>query len=286
LLFAWSEMFTTIISTDELSAHLNDPEWVIVDCRFDLAKPDWGLSSYREAHIPGAGYAHLDRDLAGPITPRTGRHPLPDITEMANRLGSWGIGQHIQVVVYDTAGGAFAGRLWWLLRFLGHPQVAVLDGGFQKWQRESRPVVSGSESRSPASFMPRPDWSMIVSVEEVERFRQDPDFCLVDARSAERYRGEKEPIDPVAGHIPGAVNRFHGQNLSPEGVFLPPEVLRSEFEALVGSTPPENVIVYCGSGVTSIHHILAMELAGLPGARLYLGSWSEWIRDPERPRSP
>lgn len=279
-------MFTTIISTEELEKHLNDPNWVIIDCRFDLAKPDWGFTNYQEAHIPMAGYAHLDKDLAGPITSETGRHPLPNIETMARRLGSWGIGPATQVVVYDTAGGAFADRLWWLLRFLGHQQVAVLDGGFQKWQRESRPVASGVEQRAPVTFTASPDWSMIVAAEEVERIRQDPAYLLVDARAPERYRGEKEPIDPIAGHIPGALNRFHGQNLSQEGVFLPPEQLRSEFKALIGDTPPENVVVYCGSGVTSIHHILAMESAGLPGARLYLGSWSEWIRDPKRPRTP
>lgn len=279
-------MYTTIISTGELAAHLNDPGWNIIDCRFDLAKPEWGFNAYQETHIPGAGYAHMDHDLSGPVTPQTGRHPLPDVDVMAQRLGSWGVGPDTQVVVYDTAGGAFADRLWWLLRFLGHRQTAVLDGGFPKWQRESRPVAGSVEHRSPVTFIPRPDWSMFVSADEVDRIRQDPAFCLVDARAAERYRGEKEPIDPVAGHIPGAVNRFHGLNLSPESVFLPPEVLRAEFEALVGDTSPENVIVYCGSGVTSIHHILAMELAGMPGARLYAGSWSEWIRDPNRPRTP
>ncbi len=279
-------MYTTIISTGELATHLNDSGWVIIDCRFDLAKPEWGFSAYQEMHIPGAGYAHMDHDLSGPVTPQTGRHPLPDVDVMAQRLGNWGIGPGTQVVVYDNAGGAFADRLWWLLRFLGHRQAAVLDGGFPKWQRESRPVASGVERRPPATFLPCPDRSMVVSAGEVERIRQDPAYLLVDARAAERYRGEQEPIDPVAGHIPGAVNRFHGLNLSPQGVFLSPEVLRAEFDALVGDTSPENVIVYCGSGVTSIHHILAMELAGIPGARLYAGSWSEWIRDPERPRTP
>ncbi len=278
-------MFSTLISTNDLSTHLSDPNWVIIDCRFDLAKPEWGFEGYRESHISGAGYAHLDRDLAGPVRPQTGRHPLPEVEAMAARLGSWGIVADTQVVVYDTAGGAFAVRLWWLLRFLGHKQVAVLDGGFQKWQREGRPVASGVETRAPVRFIPHPDWNMLADAEEVERIRLHTGYRLVDARAPERFRGEREPIDPVAGHIPGAVNRFHGLNLSPEGVFLPPDTLREQFQALVGSTPPENVIVYCGSGVTSIHHILAMELAGLPGARLYVGSWSEWIRDRKRPIS-
>jgi thiosulfate/3-mercaptopyruvate sulfurtransferase len=279
-------MYTTIVSTAELTEHLDDPNWVVIDCRFDLAKPEAGLAGYQEGHIPGASYAHMDRDLAGPVTPQTGRHPLPDVAEMARRLGSWGIGEATQVVVYDTNGGAFAVRLWWLLRFMGHGAAAVLDGGWQKWQREGYPTAQGIERRAPAAFSARPDWGLLADAAEVERIRQDPAYVLVDARAAERYRGEHEPIDPVAGHIPGAVNRFHGLNLAPEGVFLAPDTLRAQFAGLLGDVPPEKVVVYCGSGVTSIHHILAMELAGLPGARLYLGSWSEWIRDPNRPIAP
>lgn len=278
-------MFTKIVSTQELADHLLDPDWVIIDCRFDLAKPDWGQQSYLEAHIPGAAYAHLDRDLAGPVTSETGRHPLPKIEDMTRRFENWGIRPTSQVVVYDTAGGAFADRLWWLLRFLGHRAAAVLDGGFGKWQHENRPVAAGPETIEPGLFHPNPDWSMVVDASDVERIRQDPAYRLIDARAPERYRGEREPIDPVAGHIPGAVNRFHGANLAPDGTFLPPQNLREQFDVLIGQTLPENVVVYCGSGVTSIHHILAMELAGLPGARLYVGSWSEWIRDKKRPIS-
>ena len=278
-------MFTTTISTEELADHLHDPDWVIVDCRFDLAKPDWGFESYQEAHIPGAVYAHLDRDLSGPVTPRTGRHPLPDVDEMGRRLEKFGIRASSQVVVYDTSGGAYAGRLWWLLRFLGHSAAAVLDGGFGRWQSEGRPTATWIETPPTGSFAPNPDWSMVASAEEVERIRQDPAYRLIDARAPERFRGEREPIDPVAGHIPGAVNRFYGENLAPDGAFLPAQTLRQQFAHLIGQTAPENVVVYCGSGVTSIHHILAMELAGLPGARLYVGSWSEWIRDENRPVS-
>jgi thiosulfate/3-mercaptopyruvate sulfurtransferase len=205
---------------------------------------------------------------------------------MAGRLGSWGIDQAAQVVVYDTVVGAFAVRLWWLLRYLGHPAVAVLDGGWQKWQQENRPSAAGIQTRAPKTFIPSPDDTMLMDAAEVERIREDPDYLLIDARSGERYRGEKEPIDPIAGHIPGAVNRFHGENLSMDGTLLPPDTLREQFQALLGLRPAENAVVYCGSGVTSIHHILAMQIAGLPGARLYLGSWSEWIRDPRRPRAP
>lgn len=278
-------MFTTIISTEDLAAHLNDPTWVVMDCRFDLARPDWGFQEYQSGHIPGSGYAHLDKNLSGPVTLQTGRHPLPDIDTFARRLGAWGINSASQVVVYDHAGGAYAGRLWWLLRFLGHSSAAVLDGGLQKWLRESRPLVSGFETRPPAQFNPKPDWSMVANTDEIERIHQNPEFTLIDARSAERFRGETEPIDPVAGHIPGAVNRFHGQNLGSDGTFLPAGTLRDQFARLIDQTPAENVVVYCGSGVTSIHHILAMELAGMPGARLYPGSWSEWIRDRKRPIS-
>lgn len=278
-------MFSTIISTGTLAENLADPDWTIVDCRFDLARPDWGFQAYQDNHIPGSVYAHLDHDLAGPITPRTGRHPLPDVQVIAKRLGAWGIGENTQVVVYDSAGGAFADRLWWELRFLGHDKVAVLDGGIPKWLREGRPVKPGVETRASVNFIPHPRWNIIASADEVDSIRQDPNFVLIDARAAERYRGEYEPIDPVAGYIPGAINRFHGLNLGKDGTFLPPDTLRMQFEELLAGKKPDHVVVYCGSGVTSIHHILAMELAGLPGARLYPGSWSEWIRDDNRQKS-
>lgn len=277
-------MHTNIISTADLAANLDHPDWVVMDCRFDLAKPEWGFEEYISGHIPGSGYAHLDKDLAAPIIPESGRHPLPSIDVFASKLGGWGIGNSTQVVVYDTTGGVYAGRLWWLLRFLGHSSAAVLDGGFQKWVNEGRPLATGVQQvHPPVHFTPNPNWDMVMDAAAVERIRQDPSFCLVDARSPERFRGENEPIDPVAGHIPGAVNRFHGKNLAPDGTFLPPDTLREQFTDLIGRTSPENVVVYCGSGVTSIHHILAMELAGLPGAKLYAGSWSEWIRDRKRP---
>ncbi len=275
-----------ILSVKELADHLQDPEWVVVDCRFDLAHPDWGFQSYQEGHIPGAVYAHLDRDLSGPITPESGRHPLPDIHEITKRLSNWGIDQNVQVVVYDTHSGAYAARLWWLLRFLGHSAAAVLDGGWQAWQAEGYPTATGIEQRPAAVFEAKPDWEMVATTEDVLGVHLDPTYRLVDARSEERYLGEREPIDAVAGHIPGAVNRYHGDNLKLDGTFLPPETLRHQFDSLLGGVPPEKTILYCGSGVTSAHHLIAMESAGLTGSKLYVGSWSEWIRDRKRPTFP
>ncbi len=278
-----TEIYDALVQTEELAAHLEDPAWVIVDSRFDLLKPDQGEHDYAQNHIPGAVYAHLERDLSGPVTPATGRHPLPQPAEFIARLSAWGIDARKQVVVYDAAGGAFAARLWWMLQFYRHKAVAVLDGGYAKWTRENRPLRSGVETSRPGHFSAALDHSMLVDTAWVEHALHRPEILLIDARSPERFRGESEPIDPVAGHIPGAVNRFNGDNLAPDGTLLPPSQLRAQFQSLVGKTPPQNVVVYCGSGVTSCHHILAMRAAGLGMPRLYAGSWSEWIRDPSRP---
>lgn len=275
--------YHTIISPSALANSLQTKDWAIVDCRFDLAQPGWGEEDYQKGHIPGAVYAHLDRDLSSPVTPQTGRHPLPEIDVFSKRLGMWGISNQTQVVVYDTTGGAYAGRLWWMLRLLGHRRVAVLDGGYQRWIKEGFPTAKGNETRPNEKFEPLPDWNMVIDTEGVEKILRDAGFLIIDARAPERFRGEKEPIDPVAGHIPGAVNRFHGANLDSDGKFLPAEELHKEFSLLLGKTPGERTVVYCGSGVTSCHHLLAMEIAGITGARLYAGSWSEWIRDPNRP---
>lgn len=276
-------MVRTLISPESLFSHLDDPAWVIIDCRFDLTDPSWGIRDYQVKHIPGAIYAHLDNDLSGPVTPLTGRHPLPDMDVFADRLGGWGISNNSQVIVYDTTGGAIASRLWWMLRYLGHSAVAILDGGFGRWEKSGFPVTSEIKLHPPSHFEQRINPDMMANIDEIDRIRNDPDYCLVDARTAERYRGEKEPIDPVAGHIPGAINRFHGFNLDPDGSFKPADVIKTEFNNLIGDIPPENVTVYCGSGVTSCHHLVAMEIAGLSGAKLYPGSWSEWIRNPDRP---
>lgn len=280
-------MTSPLLSTQELENSLHNPNLVIVDARFDLANPDWGQMVYLESHIPGAIYMNLNRDLSGRVTTETGRHPLPSAEDFARRLGCLGVSRDSEVVVYDSNGGAFADRLWWMLRMVGHPKVRVLDGSFQKWQRESRPLSSGLETRESThypviEFNP----SMFATATEVLNAVNQPNFLIIDARAPERYRGEVEPIDPIAGHIPSAVNRFHGLNLRPDGTLIDKEKLRSEFSALIGDRDPANVIIYCGSGVTSIHHLLAMEYAGLPTGRVYIGSWSEWIRDPSRPRIP
>jgi thiosulfate/3-mercaptopyruvate sulfurtransferase len=277
--------FSSLITTQQLAHHLADKNWAIIDCRFDLARPEWGFEDYQKAHIPGAVYAHLDHDLAGPLTQETGRHPLPSMQAFQQSLSNWGIDRSSRVAVYDTVGGAFAVRLWWMLHYVGHSQVTVLDGGFQKWVSEKLPIATGIETRPFNNYeLPKKvNEDMIATAADVEKVRLDPEYCLIDARTAVRFRGENEPIDPVAGHIPGAVNRFHGENLNNDNTMKEPIQLGKEFKQLLDKKSPEKAIVYCGSGVTSCHHLLAMDIAGLKGARLYVGSWSEWIRDPQRP---
>ena len=275
-------MAAPLISTAELADRLGDPALVIVDVRHDLMLPDWGEARYREAHIPGARFAHLDHDLAARKTGRNGRHPLPSPEQAAAVFSDLGIDTTRAVVVYDQGGGMFAARLWWMLRWLGHEAVVLLDGGFDKWTREGRPVTADIPARESRTFVAR-TVTPTLSVDNIVQALPASDCVLVDARAAERYRGESEPIDPVAGHIPGARNRPYAMNLNPDGTFKPGDALRREFAGLLGDTPLSQVVHYCGSGVTSCHNILAMEIAGLPGTRLYPGSWSEWSADPARP---
>ncbi len=275
--------FTTFLSTDTLAAHLDDADWAIVDCRFELADATVGDVAYHAAHIPGAVYAHLDRDLSSPLTPRSGRHPLPDFAEFRARAAGWGIDRRVQVVVYDQDVGLYASRLWWLLRTTGHQAVAILDGGFAKWVSEERPTRGGEEQRAARVFEGRPAPARFVGADQVAELARDPSALVIDVRAPERYNGEIEPIDPVAGHIPGARNYFVRLNLSPDGTVLPAAELRSKLEHLLGGVSPDRVVAYCGSGVFSCHLLAALEHAGLPGARLYPGSWSEWCRDHKRP---
>lgn len=277
-------IFETLISPLELAGRIDKAGWVLFDCRFNLADPAAGLRLYHEGHLPGARYAHLDHDLSSPITALTGRHPLPDPQRLAAMLADRGVGSSTQVVVYDDAAGAFAGRLWWLLRWLGHRSVAVLDGGIKHWLREG---LALDAKEPPAAermgFTAAADRRLWLDVGEVRQGLDQKSIVLVDARTPERYRGEQEPIDPVAGHVPGAVNRPFQRNLDADGRFLPPPELRAQFRQLIGDTEPLHVVHMCGSGVTACHNLLAMEVAGLKGSRLYAGSWSEWIRDPSRP---
>jgi thiosulfate/3-mercaptopyruvate sulfurtransferase len=277
--------FSTIISVAELANHLDDPNWALVDSRFKLANPDQGKIDYETAHIPGAVYAHLDHDLSSPIIKGTsGRHPLPSMDKVSGVFSRFGIDSCVQVVAYDDLAGALAaGRVWWLLRWLGHASVAVLDGGWQQWIKLKGAVRSGNETRPARSFVPHPNNALVVTAQEVEKIRNDPNYRLLDARSADRFRGENETIDPIPGHIPGAVSVPYGGNLNTDGTFRSDKILASSYEKILGGVPIENVVCYCGSGVTATHDILAMNLAGLGEARLYAGSYSEWITDPKRP---
>ena len=272
-----------LVTTQELAEHLDDPDWVVFDVRHDLMDVEKGRRAYAAGHIPGAYFLHVDQDLSGKKTGRNGRHPLPPIEEFAARMNERGVSPRTQVVAYDDLGGNFAVRLWWMLRWLGHERVALLDGGYPLWEKEGRPVMKEIPKPRKGAFVPRPHLGATVDVHYVDRFREDSSLKLIDARAPERFKGLQEPIDPVAGHIPGAVNRFWQKNLRPDGLFKTPDQLRREFMELLGDTAPEQAVHMCGSGVTSCHNIFAMELAGIPGGRLYCGSWSEWCADPARP---
>jgi len=273
----------TLVSTAVLAARLDDPAWVVVDCRFRLDDVTWGEREYASGHIPGASYAHLDRDLSGPKTGTNGRHPLPDVRALAATFGRMGIAGGTQVVAYDQDTGMYASRLWWLLRWMGHDAVAVLDGGYAKWLSEGRATSAVSAHPQATVFdgVPRPE--MIVGADALRAGIGDATRKLVDARAPERYAGKIEPIDRVAGHIPAAANHFFQRNLDRAGLFRTPEELRADWRDTIGAVAPDQIVCYCGSGVTACHNLLALEHAGLSGAKLYPGSWSEWSSDPSRP---
>jgi len=275
--------YTTLISCQELIPHIGSSSWAIVDCRFDLLDPAKGEQEYLEAHIPGAVYAHLDKDLSAPPTGTNGRHPLPTVEELSTVFSQWGIEKDVQVVAYDASGGPFASRLWWCLRYLGHDAVAVLDGGFPSWNQAELPTSSGLENRSTSFFKSQIRPSMSATIPQVMAQIRFTSPRLIDARSPERHSGLEEPHDPVAGHIPGSINHYWGKNLDDKGNFHSREILHKQYKELLGELPTKSLIVYCGSGVTSCHNLLAMTYAGFEGARLYPGSWSEWCSDPARP---
>lgn len=271
-------VYETLIDVHTLAGHLADPAWVIVDCRFNLADTEAGRRQYQLAHVPGAVYAHLDEDLSNPPTTDRGRHPLPPPAALAQRFGAWGIDATKQVVVYDDANGAYASRLWWMLRYLGHDAAAVLDGGWAAWQAAGLPAEAGVAQNLAAPFAGAPRRGWLVTMGEVPA-----QGLLVDSRDGARYRGELEPLDAQAGHIPGAVHYFYQENWGADGRYLPPEALRARLQQLLGETPAAEAAFYCGSGVTACVNLLALAHAGLGNGRLYVGSWSEWSREPDNP---
>lgn len=277
--------YTVLLSTDELAQLLDDPNVVIVDCRFALDDPAAGRQAYLESHIPGAVYAHLDKDLSGPIiSGRTGRHPLPTAGDFAETLSLWGIDGDSQVIAYDSSSGVYAGRLWWMLRWMGHDKVAVLDGDWRHWQAGKHPTASGLEEREESIFIPNLQPQLQVDAVALLANIESKQSRVFDVRDADRYAGKPSPMDPVSGHIPGAHSAFFGGNLGEDGKFLSPDELRARYDELLDGTPVDETIFYCGSGVSLHHNLLAMEHAGLGrGARVYIGSWSDWITDESRP---
>jgi len=271
-----------VIDCERVNAHLSNPEWRIFDCRHQLSDPDAGMLAYGCGHLPGAFFFHLDRDLSGPRNGRNGRHPLPDPLTLADKLGAAGVHAGVQVVAYDDCGGMIASRLWWLLRWLGHERVAVLDGGIKRWLAEGKALSIEVPQAQPSTFtVSLRDW--VVNSDEVLANLGSRRFCLVDARSPDRFAGENETLDPVAGHIPGSLNRCFRDNLDASDRFRPAAELRREFLQLFAGTAPHHAVMSCGSGVSACHNLLALEIAGLSDARLYAGSWSEWCSDPQRP---
>jgi len=275
-------ILTALVSTEILAQHLTDPDWVVFDCRHDLAAPERGRAEYAQSHIPGARFLHLDEDLSAPKTGKNGRHPLPDPDAFMEKLGRAGVDSRKQVVAYDAQGGMVASRLWWMLRWLGHLPVAVLDGGWDRWVAEGKPRSTEFPTPEATRFKGRPS-AIHASADSLRSHLGDGTMVLVDGRAPDRYRGQNETIDPVGGRIPGAKNRYYRDNLDSSGRFKAPEALRTEFRSLLGAASPDDVVNYCGSGVSACHNLLAMEVAGLRGARLYPGSWSEWSADPARP---
>ncbi len=276
-------MHTTLIDPATAVRLIGAPGIAVIDCRFDLAAPAAGRQAYLMGHIPGARYADLQQVLSARITPASGRHPLPAPAAFAAWAGANGIADGTQVLAYDAGSGAFAARLWWILRWLGHQAVAVLDGGYAAWLAAGGGVQVDVSPAARRNFTPRPDQAPALTSKQVLEALRDPGRLLVDARAPERYAGNAEPLDPVAGHVPGARNYPYPLNLDSGGRFLPPAELRRRWLEFLGGAPPAKVIAMCGSGVTACHNLLALEAADLPGASLYPGSWSEWIADPGRP---
>lgn len=277
--------YTTVINKEDAIKHLDASNWVFVDCRFVLREPEQGFHDYLKSHIRGAVFVNLDHDLSGPVIKgKTGRHPLPDSSKLAAALSTWGIDDATQVIAYDESSGAMAAaRLWWVLKWAGHDAVAVLDGGFKQWVDAGYPESGGLQKREPRNFVAHFHQEMVVGAEDLCKVVDDPSYVIIDARAADRYRGENETIDPVAGHIRGAISGPFADNQNEQGLFKSPEELKAQFERATGGVGAERTIFYCGSGVTAAHSVLAYVHSGNPMPRLYAGSWSDWITDPSRP---
>jgi len=275
--------YRSIISSDLLQQHLDDPNWRIVDCRYNLMETDEGLSLYQMEHIPNAVYAHLARDLSSPASNNSGRHPLPDAEQFILTLEAWGIDNRKQVVVYDDAGGSFAARLWWMLRWLGHESVAVLDGGYSVWKQQGLPTTNTIPHFDPTTFTGNPDMGMLVNSDALQEHLGNSTVLLIDVRDPQRYSGQEEPIDNIAGHVPGAINIPWKNNVANNGMYLPRAQLHDQYSKLLEDAAGKDIVFMCGSGVTACHSLVAMEYIGITGAQLYPGSWSEWITDNNRP---
>ena len=275
--------YKTIISAKDLLTNINNKEFVVFDCRCDIKDSKFGIQSYTEGHIENAIFVDVDMDLASEKTQSSGRHPLPEPNILSEKLSQWGLSNSKQAVVYDDVGGAFAGRMWWILKWLGHKNVAVLDGGLNAWLKIGGKLVTKNTLFEKETFVPEVNNSMQVFINDIEDAQYKMNKLIIDARSKERYLGIKDPIDPIAGHIPGAISHPLGQNLTKEGIFKSPEELKHLYLKVLSDIDGSNVISMCGSGVTACHNILAMEIAGIYGVKLYVGSWSEWITKPDRP---
>lgn len=274
--------FATLVDIDTLAAHLADPNWVLLDCRFELARPDWGAAGFASGHIDGAQYAHLDHDLAAAPTESSGRHPLPDPSVFSARARTWGISPESQIVVHDQGNGVYAARAWWLFRWLGHRNVAVLRGGLAAWVASGRGLTTQITSRPAGTFQGQAQPRMVADVEEIERSLASRSLHIIDGRGADRYAGQNETMDPIAGHVPGAVNHPFASNFAADGGWHDEDTLRNLWQRSLAGRAPEQVVTMCGSGVSACLNLLALETLGIEGARLYPGSWSEWVRDPKR----
>lgn len=277
------EHFTTLIDAATLAKHVERSDWVLFDCRFELGNASWGEREYAAGHLPNAHYLHLDRDLSSPVGDGTGRHPLPDPEQFARALSTRGVGAECQLVAYDQGNGVYASRLWWLARWIGLGKVAVLDGGLAAWKSAGLPLTQAIPQSAPGPLPITMNTGAWLTADDVDRLRAQPGTLLVDARGPDRFAGRNETIDPVAGHVPGARNHPFAGNLGPDGRFLDAAALRRRWSTVLGSLPASAIVAMCGSGVSACQNLLALEHAGLSGARLYPGSWSEWIRDPRRP---